>query len=613
MVAQLRYSVSMKPETHYYEVTIQSPISSANRSNGIVHAVMPSWTPGSYLIREFARNVLDFKAVDAETRTPLVSYKSAKNIWNIELPEAKSAIEITYRVYAFEYTVDTSYLDEFHGVINGASVFMYIEGLENVEHYLTINLPSNWSKIATSLDSVAAPDGHNSSTFTAPNFDILVDSPLELGNQEIRTFEVEGVAHEVSLFGSRTINNDEFVSDLKKIVDQTWRVIGTIPYRRYLFLVDFAAGPRGGGLEHLSSTHCIVPRYRLMPRQEYHLLLGLFSHELFHAWNVKRMRPSGLGPFNYSTETYTKSLWIAEGITSYYDDLILRRAGIYSPADYFDALCLNIDYLKSLPSSSYESAEESSFNTWIGQYRPDENSVNVHSSYYQQGAVIGWMLDMEIRKYTNNSRTLDDALKKLYNESFVKESRGYSEEELERICTELGSPAEVKLIFDSRVRGREPVDFDKYLQYAGLRLDTKSKKEQPKGYLGFKTRTESGRVIVASRLFGSPAESGGIASGDEIVAVNNFRIDSLTLPFLIANSKPNEEISLLVARDGVMHTLSAKVADAPQFEHRISKIESASEMQKRLFQGWMNASWDEPLEYVEYTPSPLKMKTFDFI
>lgn len=601
------------PNKHYFEVEMVIPNSFSPRDK--LRLVMPVWTPGSYLVREFARNVLDFEAFEVDSAKKINSYKDSKNTWIIET-SSESVVRVTYRVYAFEFTVDTSYLDNRHGIINGASVFMYVGGHENEDVILTIVPYHEWKVIATSLDPSEKMKEAGSKSFHAENFDILIDSPIEIGNQEMSFFLVEGVRHEVSMFGPKPIESKVFVSDLRKIVKSTWKIFETIPYKRYSFLIDFSGGDqnsKGGGLEHLSSTHCIVPRLRLVPNQEYAKTMSLFSHEFFHAWNVKRMRPMGLGPFNYTSETYTKSLWIAEGITSYYDDLIIRRSGIYSVADYFDAFCTNIDQLKFFPAPEYESAEESSFDTWIKHYRPNENSPNIHSSYYYQGAVIGWMIDMEIRKSTKNVKSLDDAMQKLYERTFAKENRGYNEEEFEKICNETAGKSLSKEIFDKRVRGHERIDFDRYLGYPGLELGAKKKHSSNKGYLGIKLKADSGKVIVATKLFSTPADECGLAAGDEIIAVDNLRTDYTTLPFYIANKQPREGVSILISRDGYLETLKASLGETPQIESRIYKKTKATEEEKNLFKHWMQEDWDRPIEYPEYVPSPQRLKMLDYI
>jgi predicted metalloprotease with PDZ domain len=606
----IQYAVSMSsPERHYFEVEMKIPNTASSNK---LRLVMPVWTPGSYLVREFARNVLDFEAFEADTDKKLDTYKDSKNTWIINIRNPKFAVKAKYRVYALEFTVDTSYLDNQHGVINGASVFMYAEGHEGEDVILTINPYLGWKVIATSLDRTG-----KTNKFRGENFDILIDSPIEIGNQEMRSFDIEGINHTVSMFGPKPIESQPFVSDLKKIVESTWKVFGVIPYKRYLFLVDFSGADqnsKGGGLEHLSSTHCIVPRLRLIPREEYSRIMSLFSHEFFHAWNVKRMRPKGLGPFNYSVETYTKSLWIAEGITSYYDDLIIRRSRIFTVPEYFDAFCVNIDQMRFFPGAEYESAEESSFDTWIKHYRPDENTPNTHSSYYHQGAVIGWMIDMEIRRATKNRKSLDDAMKKLYEKTFAKENRGYTENEFEEICNEIAGKSLSRDIFDKRVRGRSRVDFDQYLGYAGLTLGAKKTGNlPPKGYLGIKLKPDGEKAIVASKLFSTPADKCGLASGDEIVAVDDLRMDSTTLPFYVGNKEPGNKVSILISRDGYLETLNASLEDMPQIESRIYKKTNASDEEKRQFKHWMLEEWDRPLEYPDYVPSPQRPRLFDYI
>ena len=608
----IHYTVSMpKPNTHYFEVRIEVT-DVANRSkNGRLGLVMPVWTPGSYLVREFSRNVFDLSVVNASDGSELSCEKESKNTWRAQVSGA-SSVNIIYRVYAFEYTVDTSYLDTRHGVINGASVFLYIEGAQNEDLSLTIVPFPEWRVIATGLEK-AENFGPEGTSYQAPNYDVLIDSPVEIGNQEIHSFDVSGVKHEVSIFGPTTVDNLTFVSDLKKIVESTWPIFGEIPYKRYLFLVDFTGSATGGGLEHLNSTHCIAPRLRMAPVQEYRSLMGLFSHEFFHAWNVKRLRPKGLGPFEYSKETYTKSLWIAEGITSYYDDLILRRAGVYSVSEYLDSFSLNINIMQSLPSSRFESAEESSFDTWIKHYRPNENTANTQSSYYIQGAIIGWMIDMEIRQVTSSEKNLDNVMRKLYQETYFREDRGYTDAEFEDACNAVAGKSLSSQIFDARVRGRERVDFQHFLDYAGLTLGTKSKNVNPKGYLGVKLRSEAGRTVVASKLFDTPAEASGLASGDEIIALDNLRMDMSLVSHYISNKKPGESLKMLISRDGCIETLEATLAASPLFEYRIYKSDSATEAQLGFFKAWMLADWNLPLEYVEYSPSPQKPRLFDYV
>ncbi|MCL5067713.1 MAG: peptidase M61, partial [Thaumarchaeota archaeon] len=444
---EIQYTISIKnPSSHYFDITVQVKNVVSDR----LRFSMPVWTPGSYLVREFGRNVLDFQAIDAVTGIRLATSKDSKSTWIVETSGSRKLL-VRYKVYAQEYTVDTSYLDDLHAVINGGSVFMYVEGHENENILLSIDKKEDWKEISTGLESVTSEK--SLPTFSAPDYDTLIDSPIEIGNQKVYSFLVGGVEHRVSIYSKRIFDHAALISDIKKIVESTVAVTGHIPYKRYTFLIDFT-DEKYGGLEHLNSTHCMASFFKLEPPQEYKQLLSLFSHEFFHAWNVKRMRPEGLGPFNYSSETYTKSLWVAEGITSYYDDLLLRRAGIYTVSEYLDAFCSNVNLMVSLDGSKWQSAEEASFDAWVKHYRQNENSLNALCSYYTQGAIIGWMLDLEIIRRTKSAKKLDDVIRLVYERTYLNENRSYRDEEFRAACNEIAGADVTSEIYEARVRGR---------------------------------------------------------------------------------------------------------------------------------------------------------------
>ncbi len=593
----------LRASAHYFDVTIEIPVTASKRTDEL-RLAMPVWTPGHYLVEDFARNITELKAFDMDSGRGLKVAKLAKSLWSVVL-QGSAKVRVEYPVYAFVYTVDTSYIDNLHAIINGASVFLYPEGMQASPVRLELVPRPEWKRVSTGLEKVSELE------FAAPNYDVLIDSPLEVGNQEVRSFDSGGAAYEVSIFGPAPIDREKFVADVKGMVERTTPIFGHVPYGRYVFLVNFTDAV-GGGLEHLNSTVCFAPRFRLVPKEEYHLMMGLFSHEFFHAWNVKRMRPVGLGPFDYSAETYTKSLWIAEGVTSYYDDLILRRSGLYSVEEYLDAFAININQMKSLPGSRQQSAEEASFDTWTKFYKPDENSPNVTSSYYTQGAIIGWMLDMMIRKASRGVRSLDDVMKKVYNDVFLKQGRGYSDEEFETASAEIGGPA-VREIFDSRVRGREDVDYDRYLGYAGLKLSSKEEAGAERGFLGVRLSSEGGRTTVKTTLAGSPAEGMGLAVNDEILAIGGLRVGSDKLSFYVGTLKPGERLDLTIARNGRLMELNGEAGRRPTFEYRILPVDSATDDQKTLFKGWMLAEWKVEIKYPEYARSPDRKPILDYV
>jgi predicted metalloprotease with PDZ domain len=597
----IRYTVSMKrASAHYLDVKLEVEASGAK--GGELHFAMPVWAPGHYRVEDYARNVDVVRAFDAASGRELQAKKLEKSRWSVALDGAER-VRVEYSVYGFTYSVEATYVDDLHALINGASVFLYVEGMTTRPARLKVIPYPGWKSVSTGLEQVSDWE------FEAPDYDRLVDSPLEVGNQDVVSFEAGGARYEVSMYGPTVFGKETFVEDVRRIVEATVPVFGHLPYKRYVFIVNFT-DTASGGLEHLNSTMCFLPRFRMIPREEYHVAMGLFSHEFFHAWNVKRMRPVGLGPFNYSAETYTRSLWIAEGVTSYYDDLILRRSGIYSPEEYLDVFADNISLMKSLPGSRHQSAEEASFDTWTKFYKSNENSPNVTSSYYTQGAIVGWMLDMVIRREGHG--TLDDVMKRVYSDTYLKEGRGYTDLEFEGACVAVGGgPA--KEVFDSRVRGRDEIDFDRYLGYAGLKLGLKTESKEAKGFLGVKLDSDGDRTTVKGILAGSPAEAMGLSVNDEIVGIGELRVNQDRLSFYVSATSPGEELKLTVARNGRLAEVSGKIGPRPTFEWRIYPSPAATEPQKALFKGWLLADWKPELKYPEYTRSPDRKRLFDYV
>lgn len=600
MTATISYVLSMlRANAHYFDVTME-----VQASGDDLRLSMPAWTPGHYRIEDFARNIIEVRAFDSGSGQELEVAKISKSSWSVAVNGSKR-VRVEYPVYAFSYADTASYIDGIHALVNGTSVFLYAEGMKTNPVKLELRPRPEWKVVATGLEKTGDWE------YAATDYDVLVDAPIEVGNQDVRSFETGGAKYEVSMFGDAPVDREKFVGDIRRIVEGTTPVFGSVPFKRYVFMVYFN-DTAGGGLEHLNSTVCFVPRFRLIPREEYSQMMGIFSHEFFHAWNVKRMKPVGLGPFDYSAEVHTRSLWIAEGITSYYDDLILRRAGIYSVEEYLDAFAVNVNMMKPLPGARKQSAEEASFDTWIKFYRPDENSPNVTESYYTQGAVVGWMLDLTIRRASKGSRNLDHVMKKVYDEAFRKGGRGYSDAEFEAACFELGGQ-EVKEIFDSRVRGRNDVDYDRYLGYAGLKLTAKDEHSDQKGFLGVRLGTDGGRTTVKTVLAGSPAEAMGLAVNDEVVAIGGMRVDQGRLSFYPGSMKPGEELALDIARNGMMMKLKGRLGARPAFEFRIQPVAEATEEQKALFKGWLLADWKPELKYPEYAKSPDRKQVLDYV
>ncbi len=599
-----RYKVRMEqPWTHYFTVWMRIEDMEPPSLGADVALAMPVWTPGSYLVREFSRNVIDLAAVDGAGR-PLTAVKSAKDRWSVST-QGSDVLEVTYRVYAFRHETSQSYLDVDHAIVNGASVFLFVVGHEREPLTVEVVPPASWKVVSTGLVRRDEPGW----VFEAPDYDVLVDSPIEAGNQHVRSFEVDGVEHQVAIYAPRSIDEARLTEDLRKIVAATAPVFGEIPYARYLFMIDFT-DDGFGGLEHLNSTLCIASYLSASSPPEYRKMLSLFSHEFFHAWNVKRMRPEALGPFDYSRENYTRSLWISEGITSYYDNLILRRANLISVPEFLDLVCEEIDPLMALPSSRRLSPEESSFDTWIKFYREDENSPNVSPSYYRQGSALGTILDLEIRRSSSSEKSLDYAMREVYRETF-KRSRGFTDMEFQAACSKASGGATDE-IFERFVRGRDSIDFGRYLGYAGLTLQPKKPTENPEGFLGLKVSSIRGLTVV-SRLSDSPAEAADLSAGDEIIALDGLRMDGQRLSYCVANAAPGSEVTVTFAREGLMRQTKARLSARPVLEHRIQRKEVAGEAEKALFRSWARSEGDEPLRYQDYRTSPGARKALDYV
>ena len=593
----ISYTVSMsKPHTHLLEVEIGVRASPVSRLESDL--VMPVWTPGSYMVREFARHVQDFEATDAGGKA-LTWTKLNKNTWRIRTLGAGDW-RATYRVYANELSVRTNELNSDHAFWNNAALLMYPEGFLGAPSTLQVIAPEPW-RVATGLPPV--PGQKN--TFRAENFDVLYDAPVEVSNFKTLSFEVKGVPHRIVIDGEGNYEPEKMRADVKKIVETQVELMGgEIPYQDYTFILHLRSNA-GGGLEHRNSTALGYPSFGFGPERDeggsaaapagppprtYRGFLSLVSHEFFHLWNVKRIRPDTLGPFDYTKENYTKLLWVAEGITDYYDRLMLRRADLISEQDYRRDTARAIQDLQKTPGRLVQSAEEASFDAWIKYYRQDENSVNSQISYYDKGAILGLLLDLEIRK--RSDRSLDDVMRYLYNE-FYKKDRNYTPEEFQKVC-ELMAGASLELFFSRYVRGREELDYNGALAAAGLRLDVTgasdiSKSLAEKAYFGADLVQEQDRLIVRRVYAGSPAYEQGLNAGDQIVALNNMRANKDFFDARIAERRPADLITLTVFRFDKLSSLPIKLGRTTGGSYRIVTVENPTSEQRRIYESWLRA------------------------
>jgi predicted metalloprotease with PDZ domain len=576
----LSFTVSMpKPWTHLLEVEMRAQVAPNLNVPNETNLIMPVWTPGSYLIREFERNVQDFSASDTNGHT-LAWEKTNKNTWRVKTNGAR-AWQVFYRVYANEFSVRTNELNSDHAFWNNAALLMYPEGSINKPSTLRIVAANGW-KIATGLPPVAGEPN----TFRADNFDILYDSPVEVSNFKEIKFEVRGVPHRIVIDGEGNYDPDRMRRDVQKIVETEVALFGEIPYHDYTFILHLRGG---GGIEHLNSTSLGFSRNGFANENGWRNFYGLVAHEFFHLWNVKRIRPDALGPFDYTKENYTRSLWVAEGITSYYGDLLVRRAGLMSEKDYLDGIATRIQVLQNTPGRLEMSAEEASFNAWIKEYRPDENSVNSQISYYDKGELLGLLLDLEIRQRTNNAKSLDDVMRFLYHE-FYEKNRNYTPADFQKAC-ELMAGSSLDDFFKSYVRSRDELNYNAALTAAGLELrivSTGDSGQRQLPFLGATLDQNGDRLVVRSVRSGTPAYEQGLNANDQIVALDGMRVNRDLFEALIAAKRPGDVIRLTLFRNDDLRTLEIKLGARRDTPYKIVQSSSATDEQKRIYQSWLN-------------------------
>jgi predicted metalloprotease with PDZ domain len=579
----ISFTVSMpKPWTHLLEVEMRMQIPANVNVPNETALVMPVWTPGSYMIREFERNVQDF-AADVDGRS-LEWAKTNKNTWSVRTNGARQW-RATYRVYCNEPSVRTNVVNDEHAFWNNAALLMYPEGGISKPSTLKILPANNW-KIATGLPVVEGQPN----TFRAENFDILYDSPVEVSNFKQIDFEVRGVPHRIVIDGEGNYDPNRMKRDVQRIVETETAMFGAIPYHDYTFLLHLRNG-FGGGIEHLNSTSLGFARDRFGTEKGWHSFFGLVAHEFFHLWNVKRIRPDALGPFDYTKENYTKSLWVAEGVTSYYGDLMVRRSGLISEREYLDGLARDIEDYQSTPGRFEMSAEEASFNTWIKEYRPDENSVNSQISYYDKGELLGLLLDLQIRRASKNAKSLDDVMRYLFAEFYGK-NRNYTPADFQRAC-ELMAGTSLDEFFSRYVRGRDELPYNDFLSAAGLTLEQPDKGSftgdghKLVGYLGADLEDSGDFINVKDVRAGTAAYEQGLNAKDKIVALNGRHLNKEAFEAAIA-AELNQPVHITVLRNDNLRTLEIKLGIKSDLPYRIRQLPSLTDEQKRIYQSWVN-------------------------
>ena len=568
----ITYTVGMsEPHTHYFEVTMEV----TGQKDKALSFTMPTWAPGSYLIREFSKSVEDFAATDGQGKA-LEWSRADKNTWTVQKGRADKVI-VTYKVYAYELSVRTSFLNASHGYFNGTSLFMYLDGKKDLPATVAIKPYTGWNMVSTAL----APVSGKQFTYTAPNYDILVDAPFEIGNHEEWNFQAAGVPHRVAMYGWGNYEKEQVLTDMGKVVEACTEVFGENPNDEYLFLVhNLTTG--SGGLEHLNSTTLQVNRWTY-DGGRYNSFMGLVAHEYFHLWNVKRIRPEALGPFDYENENYTYHLWVMEGFTSYYADLLIMRAGLKSEDDFINSYFGTISRVETQPGTQVLPVAMASFDAWIKAYRPNENSYNTSISYYSKGEVLAGLLDLMILHETNGEKGLDDVMQVLWNDIYKAKGRGFTDAEILAVFEKVAG-INMKDWFDRYVYGTETPDYATIFGYAGLNFkDLNEGNSTPE----FGARL-GGDMVVSSVTRGTMAYEGGINAEDEVVAINGFRVTSDSdVERLLNEVGVGGEITVTVSRDSMLETLTMTVMNDPSKSFTVEVDPNITEAQRLVLQRWL--------------------------
>ena len=528
----IRYTLRFPaPHTHYVEIEAEFP--SAGRKD--VDVYMATWSPGSYLIREYERHV---EAVTAAAGARSLSVeKTTKNRWRIATGGAPS-VTLRYKVYSREMTVRNNWVESAFAMLNGAPTFLTLVERAARPHEVRIELPAAWKKVETALEPVSG----SPNTFRAPDFDTIVDSPIIIGNPVTREFTVDGKRHVVVFEGDTAlIDADKVAADVQKIVNAGKATMGALPYPHYHFMTMVTES--SGALEHKNSYLGMTNRFATRTRGPYMSFLATLAHEYFHAWNVKRLRPVELGPFDYENENYVKTLWVAEGFTDYYADLLPKRAGIATREEFLDSLSSQIEQVQTIPGRLVTPVNMASFDAWIKQYRPDENLANVSINYYPKGAVIAFLLDAKIRKGTNGTRTLDTGMQ--WAMQRYSGDKGYTPEQFYAVMSEAAG-TDLKAWFASVAESTDELDYTEALDYFGLRFRPAG--AGTRAYIGGGTRNDGGRLVITSVRRGTPGIDAGLNVDDEILAIDDVRVRADGLVARLDQYKAGDKVSVLVAR-----------------------------------------------------------------
>ena len=557
-------------------------------SSPTVDLVLPSWVPGSYHILNYSRGFRDLVARRGPDGAPLRTERVDKARWRIET-EGASRIHVDYTVYGHQLVTEGFDLTPEHLFVNAALCLPYVDGHSSEPSSVALDVPTDWTVITELEELPGTPPRYRARTY-----DELVDSPIDVGRPIVLTVRPAGIPHRICLCGEGgNYDAHALEQDISKVVEAAVALVGDSPLSRYTFFYHLTNVP-DGGLEHASSTSCVVSRTTFRPPEAYRHFLSLTAHEYLHLYNVKRIRPKVLGPFDYTRENYTRLLWWMEGTTDYFTYLVLRRAGLYTPDQFLEQRAKVVKEYLDIPGRNRVSLEESSLITWIDHYQPFEETPNQSVSYYTKGDLVSMCLDLEIRHQSEARSSLETVLRLLWNE-YGKVGRGLEEDELLPVVNR-ATGLDLTSFFDRFVRGTEELDLPAFARHAGLMLAPKAKRpdeadEPEPGDLGVAVEDAGGLIRVRTSFVGRPGRTAGLTPGDEIIAINGAKVLYADLEKALEKCPPGTPVELTVFRRGYLHRVPLTTGVPPPRRYALTPVESPSELERKVYESWVGSPW----------------------
>lgn len=594
--AAIRYHLHFE-NAHRHIVRVVMEVDVAHK--GALVLGLPVWIPGSYKIRDYISTLGSFSLTNQDGKALSWQWLS-KNRLQVQAEEGTLRVEYMYYAYEKDSTIRSSHVTRNHAFLNLVTCCLYVEGREQEVHHLYFyHDRSRWKHASTSLSPVKedfAPD--EPLVLGALNYDIVVDSPIEIGNHFVSSFEHQGSVVEVAIAHRGNFNPEWLAERIRTIIETEAKIFGGLPFDRYVFIIHLFPGMRSGGLEHARSSVNAMDSWN--DTAKLHRLLSLLVHEFLHVWNVKRIRPLELGPFDYNTENYTRMLWLVEGATSYYDDHLTHRCGFYTRADYLKIL--SKDHLAPFfrqPGRNEATIKDNSFQAWVKLYLPHDDSLNRNVSYYLHGGLMFLCLDLWIIAESGGKKRLDDGFRALWAMYKARPAQGITEEEFIE-AVEGATGVAIREHLTAWLNGKgDDLPFDALFARVGLEWkeakpaelvkigeDIPTMPTLLKLFTGLTLKTEGGRLVVAQVEDYSPGYEAGIGADDEIIFVNSSRCTSADeLDVLLAKQGENNASELVISSDTGMVTLSLTPKKMPDFA--LTVREEASEEEKALLEFWL--------------------------